>query len=552
LLERLVAQTATALKADGCAVWLRDETQNLVPAAHFGLADDLVRTLLDLLSEPRPRVRGRGAWRTTWERVRDTRAPYFTRDERRRALEDGDRLGEAFADDGIVSAGRLPLFEPGGGVMGMLALYHRHERAYGESEVRLAQAFADQIAAAIHNAQLHKQTQEAVRTARALSQTAASLTVDQPMQETLNALAAGAMRATGAAAAAVLLTDPVTARTQYAGAAGFPEGLVERLTALPGEATGLGHRDEILGQQEPEIVTNLRQAVLANPHYAPVHYYAELVDWETSVGMPMLFHGRVLGFVNAYYGPQAAPGPEQIALLRPIADQAAVVVENARLFLEARDKASLEERTRLAHDLHDSVTQTVFSLGMLARAAQAQYERRSTKLGNTLDRVATLAQEALVEMRALLFELRPLGLSDEGLSTALAKLVEVVRTRSGVAITYTATGDVRLAPEMEMAVFRIVQEALANVVKHAHAGAAAVTLTAGESGLTVQIRDTGAGFDPAAPVAATADGTRGGQGMRSMRERAAAAGVGLLVESAPGRGTTVTIEASVGAIPAAT
>jgi signal transduction histidine kinase len=402
-------------------------------------------------------------------------------------------------------------------------------------------AIADQAAIAVANARLYDQAQEETRKTAALAQIAASLTVDQSMEETLNALAAGAMRATRAAAAAVLLTDPVTARTQYAGAAGFPEGLAARLTALPAEATGLGNREQILSQREPEIVTNLRQTVLADPRYAPLHAYVDQVDWETSVGMPMVFHGRVLGFVNAYYGPEAAPSMEQIALLRPIADQAAVAVENARLFLEVRDKASLEERTRLAHDLHDSVTQTVFSLGMLARAAQTQQARGSAQLGGTLDRVATLAQEALIEMRALLFELRPASLADEGLVTALAKLVDVVRTRTGLAIDYSASGKVRLAPEQELAVFRIVQEALGNAAKHARASATTVAFTAEAAGVVVTVRDDGIGFDSATPVVASADGARGGQGLRSMRERAAATGLLLEVESMPGQGTAISV-----------
>jgi len=450
--------------------------------------------------------------------------------------------------DTIVSA---PLIARGQ-LVGTLTNHYRRGHEPGEDEIAFLGALADHAAVAIENARRYDQVQEEMRKTTALAQIAASLTVDQSMEETLNALAAGAVRAARADAAAVILTDPVTARTQYAGTAGFPEGLAARLMALPAEATGLESREEVLNQREPEIMRNMRQWVLENPHYAPVHEYVSRVDWETSVGMPMIFHGRMLGFVNAFYGPAKTPGPDEIALLRPIADQAALAVENARLFLAARDKASLEERTRLAHDLHDSVTQTVFSLGMMARAAQAQHERHSAKLGSTLDRVATLAQAALVEMRALLFELQPASLSEEGLASALSKLVEGMRPRTSMALRCTVAGEARLAQDVELALFRIVQEALANAVKHAQASEAVVSFMVQAEALTVQVRDDGAGFDPEARVAATADGVRGGQGMRSMRERAAAAGLTLAVASALGQGTTVTIQARIGAEPPAT
>jgi signal transduction histidine kinase len=185
----------------------------------------------------------------------------------------------------------------------------------------------------------------------------------------------------------------------------------------------------------------------------------------------------------------------------------------------------------------------VFSLGMLARAAQAQHSRGSDQLGGTLDRVATLAQEALIEMRSLLFELRPTTLVDEGLVRALAKLVDVVGTRTGLAITYTASGEARLAPAQESAVFRIVQEALGNAAKHAQASAVTVVVTAAAEGVVVTVRDDGIGFDLATPAVASADGARGGQGLRSMRERAAATGLRLEVASRPGEGTAISVAA---------
>jgi signal transduction histidine kinase len=226
-----------------------------------------------------------------------------------------------------------------------------------------------------------------------------------------------------------------------------------------------------------------------------------------------------------------------------VAAQVGLALENLTHLEQAREAAVLEERSRLARDLHDSVTQSVFSLGMMARAAQAQYARGMPTVADTLDKIGALAGEALAEMRALLFELRPVALAEGGLRAALEQLAVSFRARTAIAVGFTAATDARPSPDAEMAIFRIVQEALGNAAKHAQATEVKVAMTEQEDRLLVTVADNGVGFDPSAPVAATADGRSGGLGLRSMRERAAAAGLALDLTSAPGAGTTVTIVA---------
>jgi signal transduction histidine kinase len=209
----------------------------------------------------------------------------------------------------------------------------------------------------------------------------------------------------------------------------------------------------------------------------------------------------------------------------------------------AEEAATYQERQRLARDLHDSVTQSIFSVSMLARAAQAQHDQNAPRLGPTLDRVATLAQQALVEMRALLFELRADAIAEEGLGSALEKLVEAIRVRTELAITLTLSSALDLSPIVTETVFRVVQEALSNAAKHGHATGAEVTVNA-EKGLVVTVCDNGTGFDPAAVAQTVPDGRAGGMGLRFMRERATAAGLTLDITSAPGAGTTVRLEAA--------
>jgi signal transduction histidine kinase len=226
-----------------------------------------------------------------------------------------------------------------------------------------------------------------------------------------------------------------------------------------------------------------------------------------------------------------------------VAAQAGLALENLKLLAQIREAAVVEERARLARDLHDSVTQSVFSLGMMARAAQAQYARGLPSVADTLDKIGVLAGEALVEMRALLFELRPTALAEGGLRAALEQLIVSFKARTGTEVRFAAGADARPLHDVEVAIFRIVQEALANAAKHAQATEVTIAMAEADGRLTVTVADNGAGFDPAAPVTASADGRSGGLGLRSMRERAAAAGLALDITSAPGQGTTVTIVA---------
>jgi signal transduction histidine kinase len=253
----------------------------------------------------------------------------------------------------------------------------------------------------------------------------------------------------------------------------------------------------------------------------------------------LLVDGAPIGILRVHDSAPRAFAPEDVGLIQALADQAALAIEHARLLQRGREAAVLEERARLARELHDSVTQSIFSLSMLAQAARTQHERTSDQLGPTLERIGALAQEALFEMRSLLFELHPASLAEKGLARALDQLIASMRLRGGPTIAYGAETDARPEPEAELALLRIVQEALANAIKHAGAGEVTVTLVEVAGRLTVTVTDDGAGFDPSAPVPAAGDGRSGGMGLRSMRERAARAGVALEIVSAPGAGTTV-------------
>jgi PAS domain S-box-containing protein len=267
-------------------------------------------------------------------------------------------------------------------------------------------------------------------------------------------------------------------------------------------------------------------------------------DWPgAAVFVPLSWENRVFGLFVAYL-PTGVTGPieTELAFFAALADQAAVVVTNARLTSQARQGAALLERSRLARELHDSVSQGLFSMTMHARAAQlamvkAGLDERGP-LGRSIAVLAELTRGALAEMRALIFELRPAALAEEGLVAALRKQAAALSARAETMITVQGP-DERLGLEagVEEHLYRIASEALHNVVNHAGADSATVSVTEQAGGLRVAVSDNGTGFDQDCEHP-------GHLGLSTMAERAETIGAQLAVSSAPGKGTTVGVSLS--------
>jgi signal transduction histidine kinase len=206
--------------------------------------------------------------------------------------------------------------------------------------------------------------------------------------------------------------------------------------------------------------------------------------------------------------------------------------ENARLYGQAQELAVLQERQRLARELHDSVSQALYGIVLGTRTACALLERNSGKLAELLENVHAQAETGLIEMRTLIFELRPESLETEGLVTALKKHAETVQTRYGLEIE-TQLGDEPTQPFMvKEALYRIAQEALHNTVKHAQASSALLRLSENARGICLEVSDTGTGFDPEQLFP-------GHLGLQSMRERVARLGGRLEINSGGGQGTHI-------------
>jgi signal transduction histidine kinase len=220
--------------------------------------------------------------------------------------------------------------------------------------------------------------------------------------------------------------------------------------------------------------------------------------------------------------------------LRLLADQNAQLAEQAALL------AVVEERNRLARDLHDSVSQELFSLTMLAAASQRILPTRPEVAAGQLAEMESTARRALQETRSLILALRPAMLDDRGLAAALRDLTTTALERQGLQVSLSISGERRLPLEQEQALFRIVQEALANVVRHSEVRAAEVVLCYDNDQICLTVSDAGHGFDPQAPRSARS------LGLHSMAERAAALGGSFAARSTPGQGTTVEVRLPAG------
>lgn len=239
-------------------------------------------------------------------------------------------------------------------------------------------------------------------------------------------------------------------------------------------------------------------------------------EQQAYLGAPMRAKGEVRGVLSVIGTSDRRFTAEEVALLSSIADQVGVAVENARLYQQAEQLAVVEERQRLARELHDSVTQSLYSVSLLAETGQrslrsgdlAQAEQRLNRLGE-------VAQQALQEMRLLVYELRPAALNQEGLVGALQQRLDAVEGRAGIESHLLVEGEtIDLPAPVEANLYRIAQEALNNALKHAEASEVTVRIQAGKKEVTLEVTDNGRGFDVDAVQAES------GIGLHSMRERA--------------------------------
>jgi signal transduction histidine kinase len=259
-----------------------------------------------------------------------------------------------------------------------------------------------------------------------------------------------------------------------------------------------------------------------------------LPDTQSELVIPLKIGSDLIGTLDVHSTKKNAFTAEDALVIQSLGDQISIAIENARLYERSRDLAVLEERNRLARDLHDSVIQALYSLSLLAggwRRLVSSGEEENVL--SYFDRVGEISHQALKEMRLLVHELRPTALEQEGLLGALHQRLSAVENRSGIKARLKADELFELPNYVEEGLYRIAQEALNNALKHAQATEVSVWIQADGDCVALEVTDNGCGFE------LESLDTQGGLGLESMQERVAQLAGTLSVTSVLGQGTTV-------------
>jgi signal transduction histidine kinase len=373
---------------------------------------------------------------------------------------------------------------------------------------------------------LRSQADERTREIQGLYRADEALHASLKLDEVLQALVDVATDLLGADKTAVMVWDAAHERLEARAGRGFSPATLARMVHGPGE--GVTWRVAESGQ--PIVVDDVRQ----DPRVA--RHLSDPEGIRSFLQVPITVGGEVFGVFGVNHCQLHTFTQDEQRVLLALAQRAALAIENARLYEQAQGKAALEERERLARELHDSVTQALYGASLYAEAAsRAVADGEAEPAAANLQDLRDTIQEALGEMRLLLFELRPPLLQEHGLAGALRSRLQAVEARAGLVTEFESRSSERLAPETEQELFRIAQEALNNVLKHAHATRVSVRLDVAVERIALEIVDNGLGFEPSL-------GGGGGFGLAGIRERAQRLGGMVQIDSAPGAGTRVRVE----------
>ncbi len=269
------------------------------------------------------------------------------------------------------------------------------------------------------------------------------------------------------------------------------------------------------------------------------HLAAPPIDWIRDYGacmaVPLMVGQDLFGVIALYYREPRPFSDEDVSLAQSFGDQAALAIENSRLREQVERSAVAAERLRLARDLHDSVTQSLFAASLQAEALRRRWRPASGEARRSLDDVQRLTRGALAEMRTLLLEMRPAALAQSSLDDLLRHLVDATEARTRIPVKLSVADSPAMPPDVTIALYRIAQEAMNNVVRHSKARHAWVTLGSSDGLVKLVVGDDGRGFDSSHVGPEQF-------GLRIMRERAEAVAATLSVASESHHGTVVTIE----------
>jgi signal transduction histidine kinase len=367
---------------------------------------------------------------------------------------------------------------------------------------------------------------------KAVSDAVLAVASQRSVEEVLQRLVDGARELAGARYAALGIPDGDGGFSRFL-VSGMDDDLIAAMGPLP-------RTHGLLGAMLETDAAHRTGDIHGHPRFRG-WWPPEHPDMRSFLGVPIVGPEGVIGafYLTEKEGAAAFDDADQ-EVIELLGAHAAIAITNARLYERSRELSIVSERNRLALELHDAVSQKLFSLVLTAEAAGTLLDRDTDAARAQVERLQQLAREALDELRSLIFELRPPDLERDGLCGALRKHVDVLRgLHEGIAIDLDAEADVTAGAARDREVLRIAQEALQNAVRHAAASRITVRLARGDRGhLVLEVEDDGIGFAPGAPEVRSRR-----LGLTSMEERAARLGGRLAISAAPGAGTTVRLEA---------
>ncbi len=416
------------------------------------------------------------------------------------------------------------------------------QTAYEGLEQRVQERTAELAALHQEERERRAEAERARRVADGLREIVAALNAQQSLSETLDFIVSHACRMLRSDAAAIFRLEQV--------AGGEPTLRVQAGCSLSPafvEAASLPYPDSIAGRalREGRVipVSNIReQLALMSDDLAPSPYLQRpemkhlMASFAAMLLTPLTVGRQPYGVMALYYRSPRPFSDEDAQEAQSLADQTALAIESARLREQAGEAAALDERNRLARELHDSVTQSLYSVTLYAEAAARQLEAgNDAAVIDHLRDLRDTSRDALREMRLLIYELRPPEIERTGLAAALRARLQAVETRGGVRAQLIQDGDENIPASVQQELYHIAREALNNSLKHSLATHLTVRLNYRPDETVLEVADDGAGFDSVGAMEA------GGMGMRTMRERAERLGATLEIETAKGQGTVVRV-----------
>jgi len=415
-----------------------------------------------------------------------------------------------------------------GRTIGVMSVQNPHPNAFDEDDLRVLSTIGGQAAIAIENARLFEQERRRSMQLELISEIGKEATITQDIQRLLDTITHTIRARFGYFSVSLYLMEDSAGQLMLRSAAGAYK---DRLEAEPLRMDlGVG----MVGWTAKTGQTFLANDVSREPQYIPLDFQ----QTQSELCVPIKIDQKVVGILNVESDRVNGFDDWDVKALETLSDQLARTLENVRLYDRIRELAIMEERNRLARELHDSVTQAVFSMVLNAEAASTLIERDPPQACQQIHLLQETARHALQEMRSLIFELRPVSLEKDGLAATLKKHIDTVRQNSNLNIAFNVEGYIKQPIEVEQSLYRIAQEAIHNVIKHACATEVEASLRYKDLSVILSIQDNGKGFNIHAleqPIKTL--------GLTTMRERVDLIHGRLTIDSAPEKGTRITVEA---------